>query len=613
MGPVVGEHWKTVFSHLDFAFQPICNLHTGSCYGYEALVRGWDAHFGSVHEMLDAAFAERQIFQLDLELRALAIAKFIRLPNHGSAKLFMNVDNRVMEMADYHPGETNRMLAEHGIASSSVCFEISERHRVSAGSALMTVGTYRDQHFRIALDDFGTGFSGLQMLYETQPDFVKVDRFFIGGANTDSRKSLFVKHVVDMAHLLGISVIAEGAETEEELHFCREIGCDLVQGYFVQRPTTELADLRESYPHLAELAQNDRRSKAMRLRSLPVEYVEPVGADDRVDTLIERFKGAERPAYVAVVEGSGEPLGIVTEQTMRPYMYSQYGWSLLTGPSGRTIRELVTRTVTCDVHAGIQDALGLFSVSTRAQNGIVVTDNGCYAGILAPSELLSALHEFDLESARDSNPLTRLPGNALINEHFRGDLADRDKGRAFVYFDFDQFKPFNDLYGFRVGDRAIQVFGDLLRSSGAEKQFFVGHVGGDDFIASIGLVGRKIDEVVALVSDLCERFAQSAASLHSAQDRDRGCIMAPDRDGVVRRFGLLGVSAGVLEIPSGELRIAVEDIPALLGAVKRRVKSERLRVLHERLTPSGARVECIAIPRNPISGFCQNTAELTAL
>lgn len=589
MGPVMGSHWDVVMADLDYAFQPICNLHTGTCYGYEALVRGWERHFGSVHEMLDRAFVERQVFQLDLELRAAAIRKFALLPNHRSAKLFLNVDNRVIEMADYHTGETTRLLERFGLSAHTVCFEISERHRIaSSGNALATVATYRDQHFQVALDDYGTGFSGLQMLYETRPDFVKVDRFFIGGASDDARKRVFVKHVVDMAHVLGIRVIAEGVETAEELQFCWEAGCDLAQGRFIQWPTLRVDELRESYPEIAEFSHRDWRAQATRLRSLPAEHLDPIGADERVEELLKRFKATDHPLQVVVVLENGEPLGIVTEQTMRPFTYSRYGWALLTGPNGLSIRELTTRAATCDAHAPIHDALGLFSTSADSGYGVLLTENGRYAGFLTAAVLLKAVHERDVAYARDSNPLTRLPGNLSISEYFRDALADRSKSRAFAYFDFDRFKPFNDVYGFRRGDRAIQMFGELLRTVGSEHGFFVGHIGGDDFVAGFELPANDVGRVIAIVEDLCERFTQAVVPLHSIDDRKRGYIAGTTRDGKPARFSLLGASAAVIELPAGSTMLAAEDSSSLMSAAKSRLKASGGRVLHERVAPFGA-------------------------
>ena len=140
-------------------------------------------------------------------------------------------------LPNYSPGNTIRLLEEYDLPPESICFEISERHELPfLQQTKELLNTYKNQNFKIALDDFGTGYSGLQLLYNAEPDIIKIDRFFIEGIAGDSRKKLFVSNIVSMAHILGIMVVGEGVETEVELTVCREIGCDLVQGYYISRP-----------------------------------------------------------------------------------------------------------------------------------------------------------------------------------------------------------------------------------------------------------------------------------------------------------------------------------------------------------------------------------------
>ena len=104
-----------------------------------------------------------------------------------------------------------------GLPPSTVCFELSERHQFECFSSIKTtLTTYKQQGYRIAVDDFGTGFSGLQLLYHAEPDFIKIDRFFIAGIAADPKKRLFVFKVLSLAHTLGIAVIAEGVGVPDQ-------------------------------------------------------------------------------------------------------------------------------------------------------------------------------------------------------------------------------------------------------------------------------------------------------------------------------------------------------------------------------------------------------------
>jgi diguanylate cyclase len=89
---------------------------------------------------------------------------------------------------------------------------------------------------RIAIDDFGTGFSSLSHLQRFPVDASKVDRSFVSGVALPGKDAAIVSSVISLAHALGLTVIAEGVETEEQLHHLRKLGCDLGQGYLFARP-----------------------------------------------------------------------------------------------------------------------------------------------------------------------------------------------------------------------------------------------------------------------------------------------------------------------------------------------------------------------------------------
>ena len=109
--------------------------------------------------------------------------------------------------------------------------------------------------------------------------------------------------------------------------------------------------------------------------------------------------------------------------------------------------------------------------------------------------------------ARDQNPLTKLPGNNSIGDHISASLEAQHPGRhTFVYFDFNDFKPFNDHYGFRQGDRAILLFAEIMQRN--LPGTFIGHIGGDDFFAAFE--GKSLIDVQAIVATILRRREQVA-------------------------------------------------------------------------------------------------------
>ncbi len=94
--------WKYfIVNKLDFALQPIVSIHTGACYGYEALLRGHDrAGFASIPELFNRAHEEEMLLRLHVWLKEMAIAKFCRIDGHQGSKLFFNLDNRVLSLPE---------------------------------------------------------------------------------------------------------------------------------------------------------------------------------------------------------------------------------------------------------------------------------------------------------------------------------------------------------------------------------------------------------------------------------------------------------------------------------------------------------------------------------
>jgi diguanylate cyclase (GGDEF)-like protein len=573
--PAVDECWDDIMGKMDMAFQPIVNIHTGACFGYEALLRGHqNAGFDAIHDVFDVAYSLGVLAQVDLRVRKMAIAKFARLDNRDQAKVFINIDNRTLSKSAELNRATRTILDTHRIAPSAVVFEISERHSVGSNAeAIAAFEVLRRGEFRLAIDDFGTGFSGLQMLYFAEPDILKIDRFFISDIAGNSKKKLFLAQIVNIAHLLGVAVLAEGVETEAEYFVCKEIGCDLIQGYLVQRPTTDLAELRPSYEAIAALSHRDRRSPESdhRLIVAQIDPMAPLSMDCTMDTVFDRFRGDKAHNFFPVVDGNGEPMGIVRERELKEYAYSRYGQDLISNKTcGRSLRNFLVRCPVADINAKAENILQIYTAAPSA-DGIIIVDGMKYAGFLSADSLLRVINEKNLTAARDQNPLTKLPGNNAIYDYVCGALADTETEYALVYFDFDNFKPFNDAYGFRLGDRAILLFAELMAKHLPRDGHFAGHVGGDDFF--LGFHATPFDQCEAETRTLVTRFALEVESFYDEETCRRGFMQGIDRAGNACRFPLLSVSAAVLSLPQGRKLHTLDSISQVMADVKKKAKT----------------------------------------
>ncbi|HYC05100.1 MAG TPA: GGDEF domain-containing protein [Azospirillaceae bacterium] len=535
--------WTGITSKLRHAFQPIVQMRTGACVGYEALLRGWEnAGFSGPMDLFDAAHEGGALGEVESVLMTKAVEAFGTLAAGTDLRLFLNVDARLS-------GAAVLVSALAKDRPFRIVHEISERDTSAAGRRLeAAVSLYRRNGVGIALDDFGVGFGGMRLLYEAAPDFVKIDRFFIDGIERDRRKQAIVGYLVQYAHTLGISIIAEGIETPAEFYVCRDLGCDLAQGYLLGRPEFYEGGLALRNPDVERLNGEDRRrppASRERLSAL-IERTEPLPADAPKSVLLELFANPSTPSVVPVVDREGRPVGVVRERDLKPFVYSRYGADLLRNKvAGHTLAALLAPCPACDIDTPVERVVEAFS-EEGAADGILIVEGGRYVGFLRSQSLLRLVHEQRLAAATDQNPLTRLPGNIAISAQADALLAEPERARFVAYFDFDQFKPFNDRFGFRQGDRAILMFADRLKALAAQLGAFAGHVGGDDFVLAGRLDPARAEAEVARLLDL---FRSDAESLYEPETRERGWFEGRDREGVVRRIGLLRASAVLILLP----------------------------------------------------------------
>ncbi|KIL99660.1 diguanylate cyclase/phosphodiesterase (GGDEF & EAL domains) with PAS/PAC sensor(s) [Paramagnetospirillum magnetotacticum MS-1] len=565
-----------VLDQLTIALQPVVGIHSGVCHGYEALLRGTEAAgYDSIADFFDSCHEAGRLAEIELILRDKALAAFATLPHHPQAKLFLNIDNRVLSI-EGDPARRTRAIAErHGISESSVVFEISERHPLDTGlDAVATFRHFKRQGFRLAIDDFGTGFSGLQLLYYSEPDYLKIDRFFVADIAADAKKRVFLAHIVTIAHLLGAVVVAEGVETEREFRICKEIGCDMVQGWLIQRPTLSWTELQTHYPEIERLARLDRRDAGsdQRIIADQIARPEPLSIDAPMEKVFERFRSDKSASFFPVVDGSGVPVGIVRDQELKDYTYSPFGRELMANKSyGRSLKGFTVHCPVADINTKAEQILEAYSAVERSE-GILIVDDSRYVGFLSADSLLRVINEKNLAMARDQNPLTRLPGNAVILSWVCQALEDRAEPYLLAYFDFDNFKPFNDKYGFRLGDRAILLFGELLTKEMAAAGGFAGHIGGDDFFA--GFKGEAAAQAEATCRRLIEDFARDVESFYDDDTRRQGHIIGQDRMGNTVRFSLMTISCVAVHLAAGREARSSDDISRLLAAHKKQAKQD---------------------------------------
>ena len=227
---------------LELYFQPILNLRSGTVDAAEALVRWNHPHAGLLRpsEFLHIADQIDLVAQLAKWTVRSALAELARWDEvanlTNSVAVHINVSPN--QLMDQRVGRTvEEALTDYGIAPHRLVLEITESAFVEDGGIVeRSIGHLRDMGVRFAIDDFGTGFSSLSYLGRIPADILKIDKTFIEGVGGSAADTLVAASLISLARAHGLTAVAEGIETMEQLDRLRHLDCDAVQGFLVAPP-----------------------------------------------------------------------------------------------------------------------------------------------------------------------------------------------------------------------------------------------------------------------------------------------------------------------------------------------------------------------------------------
>ena len=522
-------------------FQPIIDIGEQRIHGYEALIRGpSDSTLHAPIKLFDAASRCGLLTNLEFLCRQVSALQFNRLGLPG--KLFINASPVSLLEANYPSGETLEILEGVGIAPQRVVIEVSEQYPLDDYNVIRdAILHYKSMGFEIAIDDLGAGYAGLRSWAELRPDYVKIDRHFIENIQDDEVKQEFVLSIQEIARGLGCHVIAEGIETKEEYNSICRMGIGFGQGYHLARPqslpTQSLPDSVLACNDCPSGARPIRLSETINSLSLPVPAVTPA---TRVEHVAEMFHTTSDLHCVPVVHDN-VPIGVVSRNDMLELFASRYGRELHGKKSIKLFMnqkpviveysmpvEAVSRQITEDTQLDI------------GQNFIIVK-NKAYHGIGRVRDLLRKITELQIRNARHSNPLTQLPGNVPIYELIDQLLAENSEFWV-AYFDLNNFKPYNDVYGYTKGDIVLQKVAGIICAHVDPQIDFVGHIGGDDYI--IVFRSESWEKSCRAILNVFER---EVISLYDIEHRNNGGIQTYDRQGAHAFFPFLSLAIGAVQ------------------------------------------------------------------
>lgn len=229
-------------------FQPIVCLKTGEIIGYEALSRIIEPkEIGCSEEPFHLAGVYGKVWELEQLCRGKLLEKYHRFHSTENKKLFLNVNPMVIHDKGFRAGFTSEYLKQYGLNLRNIVFEVTERNAVDDVKGFKdTIRHYKSQGYNIAVDDAGSCYSGLNLICDIVPHYLKLDILLIHDIHKDAIKYAMVKSMVEFANLANIQLVAEGIECEEELKALLKLGVHNGQGYFLRKPDEELKGVEKA-------------------------------------------------------------------------------------------------------------------------------------------------------------------------------------------------------------------------------------------------------------------------------------------------------------------------------------------------------------------------------
>ena len=561
-------------------FQPIIGARGQSIFAYEALSRGpADSLYCSPVHLFEEAKRQQQLFSLESVCRSRAIENFTRQKLTG--KLFLNVSPETLLQSDHHSGLTLDLLQSYGLKPEQVVIEITE-HSPTHDYDLMraAVEHYQGEGFSIAIDDLGAGYSSLRLWSELKPEYVKIDRHFVSGIEGDKVKRDFVRSIVEIARAVNSQVIAEGIETRQEFETLSEINVDYLQGYYFARPNPQ--PVREVSESAQMVWKQIRESREMykddgQVGRLKID-IQPVTPDTTVEEIADLLDQHEHWFSIPVVAG-GVPVGMINRTRLLQKLSKAFGRDLY---SKKPVSQIMdTEFMAVERHMRLEKVSQQVTQRNRnrLEEDFIITENGYYCGIGQVIDLLKMITELQLKSAQNSNPLTGLPGNVLIQEQI-DQLIVSKTSFVICYFDLDNFKPYNDQYGYAKGDEILLTVARLLQKHCNASMDFVGHVGGDDFVVIF-----QSHDWQGHVQNALNEFSHTRRDFYSPEHICDGGIWAEDRFGEKRFFGLMSISVAAIDSESADFGSA-KEVASQLSVIKHEAKHSKGNSLVARLAGS---------------------------
>lgn len=526
-------------------FQPILNLKTGEILGYEALSRGpADSVFKNPRALFSLARENKVLFELETVCRENALYQARNLPEQY--KLFINIDPHVIYDQEFHGGVTKKYLKKVNLKQDRIVIELTENTSIGNYEGFkQALSHYRKQGYSVAIDDVGAGYSGLQTIVSISYNYIKIDRSIIEDIHNDEVKQTLIKVLIDFADKINFKIIAEGIETYQEFVKVVELGVDFGQGYFIASPENyfnEDIKISDELDNILNRFRSYYNGNGI-IEKLTYGIVnKSVKPDTKVEKVVEIFEKNDNLQSVVVISDKN-PIGLVMRDKLYYRLGTKFGYSVFMERPIKLIMDDKPIIVKADDSISCVSEKAMARKQANIYDNIIVTRDGEYLGIVSIKDLLEGFSMLQIEKAKHLNPLTNLPGNQAIEKEISSRLEKKEIFSV-LYIDLDNFKVYNDNYGYKKGDRVISFTAGVLKRAVADlgnNTDFVGHIGGDDFV-----IVTTPEKELKLSKFIINSFDSGIVEFLSDKDNRFGFIKGKNRQGEEYRFPITSISIAIV-------------------------------------------------------------------
>ena len=505
-------------------FQPIVNLRDGKVFGYETLIRGpKDAVLRRPGQMFRVADKARVVSWFDMA----CMEECLKLASHLDIRhfLFLNMDAEGLSAMSMQERPIALRARDLGISPQSIVIEITERQMVGDFPRLIEdIGQLREQGFHIAIDDAGAGYSSLRAIAEIRPDFVKIDRDLVKSVDVCGERRALLAALSQYARSAGTSVIAEGAETREELAVLIDLGIPYAQGYILGKPADALRgtprETREFIQARVEMREAQRAGIVVPAGGLARPGLAMEGATP-LSEAVRRFAKEPGLTSIAVTE-DGQFRGLVTRRQLDHVLAIVKAARAAEMMPAETIAQWMrTDVLTARADAPVSElVLTVIARHNVALDSdvVILDDAGVYQGVLAMRSLMEAAASRPARMARYADSLTGLPGRVPLEREVAARI-EAEISLGVIRLDLNHLARVNEQFGLARGDELVLALAEALTSASrrfGQPRDLVSHLGGDNFLVLTGA-----EQTPALCQAIVEAFEEIAPR----------CVMEPPHAG----------------------------------------------------------------------------------